>query len=64
MSERNSELRNNNTMAVLGIPNVRVLKPVHVHVKRTFRIHVHVGNKEMCDEPSMPPSLEYSRDCI
>ena len=46
-------------MAVLGVPNIRVLKPVHVHVELTVGIHVHVGNEEMYDEPSAPLSLKY-----
>jgi hypothetical protein len=60
----NSALRNNHSMAVLGVPDVRVLKPVHVHVEPVIRVHVHLGNKEMHDEPSMPLPVEYSSNCI
>jgi hypothetical protein len=63
MNGRKSKWRDNHPMAVLGVPNVGVLKPVHVDVE-TVGVHVHVGNKEMSDKPSAPPSLEYSRDCI
>jgi len=50
-------------MAVVGIPNVGVLKLVHIDVE-PIGVDVHVGNEEMSDEPPMPPSLEYSWDCI
>ena len=50
-------------MAVVGVPDVLVLKTVHVDVQ-TVGVHVHVGNEEMSNEPSVSPSLEYSRDCI
>lgn len=33
-------------MAVLGVPDVVVLKPVHVHLERAVRVHIHVGNEE------------------
>ncbi|MBU3901274.1 hypothetical protein KKF25_01375 [Patescibacteria group bacterium] len=46
---------------MLGVPDIGVLKPVDVHVERAIGVEVHVGNEEMCDEPSMPPPLEYSR---
>jgi len=49
-------------MAILGVPNVRVLEPIHVHLERVIGVEVHVGNEEMCDEPSVPPSFEYSQD--
>jgi hypothetical protein len=51
-------------MAILGIPDIVVLELVDVHVERVIGVEVHVGNEEMCNEPSMPPSLEYSQDCI
>lgn len=51
-------------MAVLGVPNVGVLKPVHVHLELAVGVDVHVGNEETCDEPSVPLSIEYSLDCI
>lgn len=60
MNERNNKFRNNKTIPVLGVPDVRVLKPVHVHLELAVRIDVHVGNEEMCVGPSKPPSLEYS----
>lgn len=42
-------------MSILGVPNVRVLKPVHVDLERVIRMHVHVGNEEkMCDILSAP----------
>ena len=49
-------------MTVLGVPNIGVLEPIHVDVE-TIGVDVHVGNEEMSDEPSIPPSLEYSWDC-
>ena len=33
-------------MTVLGVPDIRVLKPVHVHLERVVRVHVHVGDEE------------------
>lgn len=51
-------------MPVLGIPDVRVLKPVHIHVELAVRVHVDVGNEETRDKPSAPPSFELSQDCI
>ncbi len=51
-------------MTILGIPNVRVLEPVDVYVELVTGVEVHVGNEKICNEPSIPPSLEYSRDCI
>jgi len=51
-------------MAILGIPDVGVLELIDVHVQPVIEVEVHVGNKEMCDEPSRPLPLEYSRDCI
>ncbi len=64
MNERNGQLRNHHSRAVLGIPNVLVLKPVHVHVKPVVGIDAHVSDEKTCNEPSLPLSLEYSRDCI
>lgn len=52
-------MRDNHPMAVIGIPNVGVLEPVHVDVE-PVGVDVHVGNEEMCDGPPKPPSLEYS----
>ena len=51
-------------MAILGVPDIVVLKPVHIHLELVIRVEVHIGNEEMCDRPSDPLSLEYSRDCI
>jgi len=51
-------------MAILGIPNIGVLKLIDVHVKPVIGVEVHVSNEKMCDEPSRPPPLEYSRGCI
>lgn len=48
-------------MPVLGVPDVVVLEAVDIHVQPVV-VHVHVGNEEMCDKPSMPPSFEYSQD--
>lgn len=44
-------------MLVVGIPDVVVLEPVHVHLEATVVVEVHVGNEEMCDKPSgaLPP---------
>ena len=50
-------------MAIPGIPDIGVLKLIDVHVERVIGIDVHVGNEEMSDGPSVPPSFEYSRDC-
>lgn len=58
MSERISKFRNYHSMAILGVPDVRVLKPVHVDLELTVGVEVHVGNEEMCDRPSMAPPLE------
>ena len=57
---RNSEFRNNHTVAVLSIPDIAILEAVDVHVQPAIVVHVHVGNEKMCDKPSMPPSFEYS----
>lgn len=57
MSGRKSHLRDNHPMAVVGVPNVPVLELIHVDVE-AIGVDVHVGNEEMSDEPSMPPSLE------
>jgi len=51
-------------MTILGIPNVGVLKLIDIHVKPVIEVEVHVGNEEICDEPSRPPPLEYSWGCI
>jgi hypothetical protein len=51
-------------MTILGIPDIVVLEPVDVDIELVARVEVHVGNEEMCVEPSMPPSFEYSWDCI
>jgi hypothetical protein len=51
-------------MTILGIPDVVVLELVDVHVELVIRVDVHVGNEEMYAKPSIPPPLEYSRDCI
>ena len=45
-------------MTIIGIPDIRILEPVDIHIELTIRVEVHVGNEEMCDEPSMPLSLE------
>ena len=51
-------------MTILGVPNVGVLKLIDVHVELVIGVEVHVGNEEMCDEPSRPPPLECSWGCI
>ena len=43
-------------MTILGVPNVVVLEPVDVDVE-AIRVHVHVGNEELCNMPSMPPPV-------
>jgi hypothetical protein len=58
MSEGNGQFRNHQTMAVLSVPNIGVLKPVHIHVELAVRVDIHVGNEEMCNRPSIPPSLD------
>lgn len=32
-------------MTILGVPNIGVLKPVHVNIETVVGIHVHVGDK-------------------
>ena len=64
IDERNSKLRDDHAMKVLGVPDVGVLKPVDVHLEPAIGIDVHVGDEEMCHKPSLPPSFEYSPDCI
>ena len=61
MNGRKSKWRDNHPMAVVGVPSVGVLEPVHVDVE-PIRVDVHVGNEEMSNGPSVPPSLEYSWD--
>jgi hypothetical protein len=39
-------------MAILGIPNVVVLEPVHIDVQ-AVRVHVHVDNEELYDASSV-----------
>jgi hypothetical protein len=48
-------------MTVLRVPQIVVLKPVHVHVERTIVVDVHVGNEEMYTVPSLPPFLDSYR---
>ncbi len=62
MSGRSSKFRDDNAMAIVGIPDIVVLKPVDVDVQPVVGVHVHVGNEEMCHEPSKSPSFEYSPD--
>ena len=62
--ERSSKFRNNHSMAILGVPDIGVLKLIDVHIQPVIGVEVHIGNEKMCDEPSRPPSLECSRDCI
>jgi hypothetical protein len=62
MDERKSKFRNYDSMAILGIPDIVVLEPVDVHLELTVGVEVHVGNEEICNKPSIPPSFEYSRD--
>lgn len=40
-------------MLVLGIPHVVVLEPIDVDVE-AIGVHVHVGNEESCNVPSVP----------
>ena len=49
-------------MTILGIPDIVVLELVHIHLERVIGVEVHIGDKEMNNEPSVSPSLEYSRD--
>ena len=39
-------MRDNKAMTVLGVPDVRVLKPVNVHLELATRIDVHVSDEE------------------
>ncbi|MCX6763788.1 MAG: hypothetical protein NTZ97_03615 [Candidatus Moranbacteria bacterium] len=57
-----SKFRNNNPMAILGTPDIVVLEPVDIDLELVIGVEVHVGNEEMCDKPSAPPSIEYSLD--
>lgn len=41
-------LRHHHAMAVLGVPHVVVLEPVHVHVEPSVRVQVDVGNEPNC----------------
>ena len=59
-----SRLRKNKTMTTPSVPNVGVLKLKDAHVKHVTGVEVHIGNEEICDEPSRPPPLEYSWGCI
>ncbi len=58
MDERNNKFRDNQPMPVVNVPDVGVLKPVHVDLEPAVRVDVHVGNEEMCHGPSIPPSFE------
>lgn len=40
-------------MTILDIPDIVVLETVHVDVQ-AVGVHVHVGNEELCDAPSVP----------
>lgn len=51
-------------MAILSVPNIVILEPIDIHVKRVIGVEIHVSNEEMSDKPSVPPSFEYSQDCI
>jgi len=51
-------------MAILGVPDIGILKPVHVNIELIAGVDVHISNEEMYDAPSLPPSFEFSRDCI
>lgn len=44
-------------MVIVSVPNVRVLKPIHVHIEQGIG-EVHVSNK-MCAESSVPLSRKY-----
>ena len=45
-------------MAILGVPNVGVLKLIDVHVELVIGVEVHVGNEEM------PLALKEEKCCI
>lgn len=51
-------------MAMLGIPDIGVLKAVQIDVELAIRVDIDISNEEMYDEPSIPPSLECSWGCI
>lgn len=53
IDERNSKFRDYDAMPILGIPNVVVVEPVHVHLELTVVVEVHVGHEELCDESSV-----------
>src|SRR3989344_9371503 len=49
---------------ILVVPSVRILNRVGVHVT-AVAVPVHVHRAELSyRKPSLPPSLEYSQDCI
>jgi hypothetical protein len=51
-------------MTIVGIPDIIVLEPIHVHIEPVIVVEVHVGNEEMSNKPSMTLPFEYSLSCI
>lgn len=49
---RNIEFRDHHTMTIAGVPHIVVLETIRVDVQ-AIGIHVHVGNKELCNVPSI-----------
>lgn len=64
IGRRNSQFRDDDLMAILGVPDIVVLEPVDVRIERAIRVEVHIGNEEACNKPSIPLSFEYSPDFI
>ena len=40
-------------MSVVGMPDIVVLEPIDVDIQ-AVGVHVHVGNEELCNAPSVP----------
>ncbi|MES3032262.1 MAG: hypothetical protein V4699_03430 [Patescibacteria group bacterium] len=53
-------------MPILGIPDIVVREAVDVGIEVAIRVHIHVRNEELYDEPSMslPIQTQFNaRDC-
>ena len=60
------ELRNNDTVAILSIPDIVVTKPIDIRLK-LVGIPIHIrdeGPVVLYKISSKPPPLEYSQGCI
>ena len=45
MDRRNSKLRDHDSMMILGIPDIRVLELIDVHVELAVGSHVRISNE-------------------